>query len=29
MNTNNTVRTILIPALLIAIGGCGKKEDAK
>ena len=29
MNTNNTVRTILIPALLIAIGGCSKKEDAK
>ena len=29
MNTNNTVRTILIPALLIAIAGCGKKEDAK
>lgn len=29
MNTNITVRTILIPALLMAIGGCGKKEDPK
>ena len=29
MNTNKTARTLLIPALLLAISSCGKKEEAK
>ena len=29
MNTNKTVRTLLFPALLLAISSCGKKEESK
>ncbi len=29
MNTNKTSRTLLIPALLLAISSCGKKEESK